>query len=201
MISHKTLSTDQRPLTTHYSLLTTHNSLLTTHNSQLTISHPSPMLICFLLSLILSPISGTSLSNPCDSIPALNKNIIGFVNSNLNKKVGRGECWDLAAQALNSHRAKWDGKYSYGTKVDYKSECVYPGDIIQFERAVAEYKIDGGMMRDEMPHHTAIIYEVKSAGDFILAHQNYNNKRKVLLTPLNMENIKRGKVMIYRPQG
>lgn len=158
------------------------------------------MLICFLLSLLLFPISVFTPSIPCDSIPALNKNIIEFVNANLNKKVGRGECWDLAAQALNTHRAKWDGKYSYGTKVDYKSECIYPGDIIQFERVVAEYKIDGGMMRDEMPQHTAIIYEVTSTGNFILAHQNYNNKKKVVLTSLKMENIKRGKVIIYRPQ-
>ena len=159
------------------------------------------MLIYFLLSFLLFPKSGSVLSIPCDSVPELNKDIIGFVNSNLNKKVGRGECWDLAAHALNTHRAEWDGKYSYGTKVDYKSECIYPGDIIQFDRVVAEYKIDGGMMRDEMPQHTAIIYEVKSTGNFIIAHQNYNNKKKVLLTPLKMENIKKGKVMIYRPQG
>jgi hypothetical protein len=136
---------------------------------------------------------------PCDAVPTLNKSIITFVNSNLHKKVGRGECWDLAAQALNTNKAKWDGKYSYGTKVDYKTECVYPGDIIQFDRVMMEFKMNGEVMKGEMAHHTAVIYEVKSPGDYTIAHQNYNNKRQVVLTPLNMENIKRGKTMIYRP--
>ncbi|HUR32145.1 MAG TPA: hypothetical protein VMZ69_11995, partial [Saprospiraceae bacterium] len=131
--------------------------------------------------------------------PTLNTHIVEFVKSKLNKKVGRGECWDLASEALNTQHAKWDGRYKYGTLVDYKTECVYPGDIIQFERVVVECKFDGGMTRDEMPHHTAVVYEVQSTGNFIIAHQNYNNKKKVVLTSLNMENIKRGKATIYRP--
>lgn len=155
------------------------------------------MLLYLLLPLSLLP---SYFTLPCDPTPTLNKHIIEFVESSLNKKVGRGECWDLAAQALNTYDAKWDGKYTYGAKVDYKSECVYPGDIMQFERVIVEYKVDGGMMRDEIPHHTAVIYEVKATGNFILAHQNYNNKKRVVLTPLIMENIKRGKAMIYRPQ-
>ena len=158
-----------------------------------------PMLFYLMLSLFFPQDFKSNSTLPCDSTPTLNKKVIEFVNSNLNKKVGRGECWDLAAQALNTYKAKWDGNLSYGTKVDYKSECVYPGDIIQFERVYVEYKVDGGIMRDEIPHHTAVVYEVKSKGDFILAHQNYNNKKKVVLTPLNMANIKRGKAVIYRP--
>ena len=157
------------------------------------------MVLYLLLSLILS-FNPNSISLPCDSIPPLNTRIIEFVKGNINKKVNRGECWDLAAQALNTHHAKWDGRYKYGTPVDYRSECVYPGDIIQFERVVVEYEFDGGMMRDEMPHHTAVIYEVKSTGNFVLAHQNYNNKKRVVLTSLNMEHIKRGTAKIYRPQ-
>lgn len=159
------------------------------------------MLIFFIIPFFLFPGSAPVQSLPCDSVPELNKNIIAFVSARLNKKVGRGECWDLAAEALRAHHAKWDGKYSFGTKVDYKSECVYPGDIMQFERVIVEYKINGGVMRDEVPHHTAVVFEVKSTGDFILAHQNYNNKKKVVLAQLNMAHIKKGKVVIYRPQG
>ena len=64
----------------------------------------------------------------CDSVPELNKKIIAFVKTKLNKKVGRGECWDLAAEALNSTQAKWDGNYVFGKEVNYKKDCVYPGD-------------------------------------------------------------------------
>lgn len=157
------------------------------------------MIFYLFISLFLfNPAPPTT--EPCDAIPTLNQNILTFINANLNKKIGRGECWDLAAQALNTHHAKWDGMYSYGTKVDYKSECVYPGDIIQFDRVVVEYKSDGEVIRGEMAQHTALIYEVQSTGKFVIAHQNYNNNRKVILTPLNMESIKKGKAIIYRPR-
>ncbi len=157
------------------------------------------MIIYLFFSLFLIPNQGSISPLPCDSTPALNKQIVEFVSSYLNKKAGTGECWDLAALSLKVNHAHWDGRYNYGTKVDYTTECIYPGDIIQFERVVLEYKIDGGKMTVEMPHHTAVIYEVKSTGDYVIAHQNYNNKKKVILTPLKMENIKKGKAMIYRP--
>lgn len=158
------------------------------------------MLYFFFISLVFFPNFNVDPSTPCDSTPTLNKKIIEYVTANLNKKVGRGECWDLAAQALNTHHARWDRNLNYGSRVDYKSECIYPGDVIQFERVYLEEKVDGGTFKSEIPHHTAIIYEVKSPGEFIIAHQNYNNKKRVVLTPVNMNNIKRGKAMIYRPQ-
>jgi len=138
-------------------------------------------------------------NTPCDSVPPFNQRILDYVKNNLNKKVARGECWDLAAGALNTHKAKWDGRYKYGTPVTYQKECVYPGDILQFERVVIETRSNKGYFRQEMPHHTAVVYEVHDSGDFTIAHQNYNNVRKVVLTPLKLTNIKSGKVMIYRP--
>jgi hypothetical protein len=143
-------------------------------------------------------VPGDSFS--CDSVPNLNKLITAYVHGNLRKKIGRGECWDLAAGALNTHQAKWDGRFAYGRQVDYKTECIYPGDIMQFDKVMIETVHATGWFMEEMPHHTAIIYEVHGPGKFTIAHQNYNNQRKVILTDLNMANVKRGKVMIYRPQ-
>src|SRR5688572_15897370 len=40
-----------------------------------------------------SPICTTN----CDTVPELNQKVIDFVKTKLNKKVGEGECWDLAA--------------------------------------------------------------------------------------------------------
>ncbi len=70
----------------------------------------------------IQPPKLTIITQDCDSIPIMNQQIIGFVNSKMNRKVGRGECWDLAAEALNLIDAKWDGKYKYGRKVSYKTE-------------------------------------------------------------------------------
>ena len=79
----------------------------------------------------------------CDSIPELNLGVVHFVNSNMKKKVGRGECWDVAAEALNLLDATWDHSYVFGQEVDYQTQCIYPGDIIQFEGVTVKYDKNG----------------------------------------------------------
>lgn len=136
----------------------------------------------------------------CDDIPELNKQIIDFVNANMNRKVGRGECWDLAAQALNAYDARWDKRFRYGQEVDPKKDCIYPGDMMQFENIELEYTQGKKHFKEKMAQHTAIIYEIKGTGDFVLADQNTSiHGRKVGLSPMNLKNITKGKYWIYRP--
>jgi hypothetical protein len=136
----------------------------------------------------------------CDSIPEMNKQIITYVNSKMNKKVDRGECWDLANQALKLVGAKWDGKYVYGNKVDPYTDCIYPGDIIQFEGVKAKKEVKGGQAIEKMGHHTAIIYAVKSKGVYVLAHQNTSAwGKKVGTSELDLKTIVKGRYMIYQP--
>ncbi len=127
-------------------------------------------LFSFLIVLI-TPIL-LSFNSDCSEKLPMNEQIIGFVNSNMNKKVGKGECWDLANEALTLVQAKWDGNLKFGRKLDYKKECVYPGDIIQFEKVKVKYTENKITYQEAMAHHTAIIYEVKGTGEYILAHQN-----------------------------
>lgn len=137
----------------------------------------------------------------CGETPEWNQEVIDFVNTKLKKKVGNGECWELAAQALNSFDAKWDGKYVFGKEVNYKTGCIYPGDIIQFEGVVVKYEKDGTKFMEYMTHHTAVIYEVKETGVFTLAHQNIGNwGKKVGLSPLDLKNITKGTFKIFRPE-
>jgi len=136
----------------------------------------------------------------CDSIPPINKNIIALVKSKIGKKVGKGECWDLAADALNSVGAKWDGNYGFGKEVNYKKDCIYPGDIIQFEGVILKYEIDKKQYIEKMAHHTAIIYEVKGKDEFVIADQNNGRTgRKVGLGALDIKTITKGKFKIFRP--
>jgi len=140
------------------------------------------------------------LINDCDSIPILNREIIDYVESKLKTKVGSGQCWDFAEEALNLVNASWDGLYEFGRKVDLESECVYPGDIIQFEKVIIEYNKEGRKWRENMGHHTAIVYKVNSKGNFDLAHQNYGySRKKVGITNLELKNITTGEFIIYRP--
>ena len=136
----------------------------------------------------------------CGATPELNARIIDFVNTKIKKRVGSGQCWDLAAEALRSVNASWDGMYKFGTQVDLLKDCLFPGDIIQFEGVVVKYEKDGVKWQENMSHHTAIIYEVKEKDVFTLAHQNIGTSgKKVGLTSLDLKHITKGKYTVYRP--
>lgn len=150
----------------------------------------------FLFFLFISSLAFTQ----CDGIPPLNKEILTFVKSKMKKKVGTGECWDLAKFALDEVGAKWDGELVYGRKLS-PDECIYPGDIIQFEKIKVKYKKGNQTFTESMPHHTAIVYEMTSQDEVTLAHQNtdYTGK-KVGTSSLRFSTIISGKYYIYRPE-
>jgi hypothetical protein len=137
----------------------------------------------------------------CDSIPKLNEEIVAFVDSKMKKKVGNGQCWTLAAEALNSTKAKWDKKLKYGKLLDPETDCVYPGDIIQFKNVKFVWKENGTTFNDEMEQHTAIVYRVNRKGNFDIAHQNTEKwGKKVDVSSIDLKNKKKGKIWIYRPE-
>jgi len=143
-----------------------------------------------------------NINRSCDDIPDLNKQLIGFVKTTINTRVGRGECWDLAAEALNHCNARWDKKFAFGKLVDPKKECVYAGDIMQFEGVTVRYEKNGYFYEDIMDRHTAIIYAIKDDGEYVMAEQNTSQAgRKVALHPLNLKNVIQGRYRIYRPVG
>jgi len=136
----------------------------------------------------------------CDQVPELNQKMIDFVKASLNKKVGRGECWDLAAQGLNKIGATWDKNYGFGKEIDPKKECVYPGDIIQFEGVKIEYQKKNTTYWEELDHHTAIVFKVNNKESFIVAEQNTSVLgKKVGLSTLELKNILKGSYKVFRP--
>ena len=155
----------------------------------------------FLIILFISASYSFSPVENCNNVPALNKKIITFVKTKVNKKVGRGECWDLAAEALNTSGAKWDHDYNFGKEINPSKECVFPGDIIQFEGVEIEYWDKNVFYHEDLLHHTAIVFEVMEKGKYVMAEQNTaTHGRKVSLDPLDVKNITKGKIRFYRPQ-
>ena len=135
-----------------------------------------------------------------ENIPELNKRIIEYVQSVIGEQVDRGECWDLAYQALNRFNAEWDGKFQYGKLINPKREPVLPGDIIQFKNVKIMYQITNTTYTEFMKQHTAIVYKVKQKNVFTIAHQNTEfSGRKVGLSDLNLNHVVKGVVKIYRP--
>lgn len=141
-----------------------------------------------------------SISQAQNSIPPLNKQVIEYVNSVIGKQVDRGECWDLANQALIRIDAVWDRKYAYGKLLNPKKDEIYPGDMIQFDGVKLEYQKGNMIFKEEMKHHTAVVYKVIEPGVYQLAHQNTSfSGRKVGLSELRLESVKKGKMKFYRP--
>lgn len=166
-------------------------------------------LLFFGISMLMVAGMGFSYKQPgkpntvklnCDQIPELNQLLLNYVKSNLNKKVGRGECWDLAAQGLNTIGASWDKQYGFGKPVNIKKDCIYPGDIIQFKNVEIQYQKKDTYYREEMEHHTAIVFKVKDQENFVMAEQNTSSHgKKVGLSTLSLKNILKGSYTVYRP--
>jgi hypothetical protein len=138
------------------------------------------------------------------TLPEANAAIVRYVESVIGKKVDRGECWDLANEALKLVQAKWDGEFKYGKLLDPKKDTIYPGDIIQFKNVlIVEVEENGNetlTSKQKMAQHTAIVYKINGQGDFMMAHQNTSfSGRKVGVSRLVLKNVKRGKIFIYRP--
>jgi hypothetical protein len=151
----------------------------------------------------LSLIFAFFIVNP--GIPDINNKIVRYVDSVIGMQVDRGECWDLAAAAIDYAGAYLDRSsqksiYVFGRKINPSQDEVFPGDIIQIENVKLEYTNGDMIYTENMAHHTAIIYEVLSEGHYKIAHQNTSfSGRKVGISELKMETVKKGKIIFYRP--
>lgn len=132
--------------------------------------------------------------------PELNQKIVDYATSQIGKKVDRGECWDLAYQALTQNDCAWDGRYAFGKKLNPKTDSIYAGDILQFEKVTIKYKENNILYQESYPHHTAIIYRVMGRGYYKIAHQNFEKfGKKVGISELRLANKTSGSVTFYRP--
>ena len=137
-----------------------------------------------------------------EDVEYLNDQMLAFANENKGKQIGRGECWGPAAKPLKKYSASWDGKFGFGKKVGnddgtgLKMEpgiIILPGDFIQFTnvqtawiKSFPDRRIMRGWETLGMPYHTAIV-------------RNFNGKRDIVETNLELSDIKSGTYIIYRP--
>ncbi len=148
------------------------------------------------VNFLLVLISINSSAQDSLPIPKLNSIIKSYLNTVINKKVDRGECWDLANQALTRANAGWTFPTTFGRLVNPVTDTIYPGDIIQFTNV--KLKNSKGETWT-FPKHTAIVYEVISKGVYKIAEQNVNGNRKVQIDDLAFKDKVSGKLQFYRP--
>jgi len=113
----------------------------------------------------------------------LGEKVVNFARRRVGERVGSGECFDLADQALRSNGAKSaanfgsvakNADYVWGTSVSPSD--ARPGDIIQFRDYRYDRTIETSTREDtdfqERPHHTAIVERMDGAGAITVLEQN-----------------------------
>lgn len=150
------------------------------------------------LILLLLFIAATAFKTADDK--AVARKVVEYCKNNIGKKVDRGECWDLAKFALDYAGADWTAPHDFGTKVDFKKDALKAGDILQMENVSFSWTEGDYTYSATFPHHTAVVYEVKDNGKIVLAHQNFNNVRKVATLEISLSDITSGTVEAYRPR-
>jgi hypothetical protein len=157
-------------------------------------------------------------------VPGLNTKILTFCKKAVGKKVGDGQCADLAYQALMKCGAEspddfrdnplpgdyvW-GELVYGYKVqDTKHletgdrKAVLPGDVIQMRDVVIEHEetSDEYITKEtiDADHHTAVVSEVSKDGmTYQVIEQNANEVPTVTTGTLQLHDMKGGYILVYR---
>lgn len=150
-------------------------------------------LLLHLLASALLMVQGTAL-------PVLNQRIVDYTVAQEGKKVDRGECWDLAAAALNAAGAKWDGMYGFGRQLDLQVEAILPGDIAQFEGVLMEHRTENRREQFSFMKHTAVVTAVNGPDEVVIMHQNFGQAgRKVSSLRLILSDLVKGRLLFYRP--
>ena len=131
---------------------------------------------------------------PQGPISEIQREVVNFAADNIGRKIGRGECWDLADQALRAAGAEPPKGYTFGDRIPLNE--IQPGDILQFTSA--RFDEPGYWTIMGMPNHTAVVHAVGDTRAFIL-QQNFDGKRYVTTYDLNLNNQTSGQIEAFRP--
>lgn len=152
----------------------------------------------------------------------LNASLVQFCRSYLGRKLGNGQCSELAMLGLPAIGAQMDLNNQWGAPVcNYgvsggrqyiqlgvagvmpgKSRRVNikAGDLIQYENVKFERHWSNGASVQEYPHHTSVIESVSRDGHTLkVLEQNVNNTQFVVETLLYLPDQTEGIMHISRP--
>jgi hypothetical protein len=127
----------------------------------------------------------------------LNDKIIEYVSSVMGTTVGRGECWDLAQEALDRNLADWSRPTNFGRLRNPEIDEIKPGDIIQFRSLKITERLPGGVTKWltlGAPDHTAVVYKVQGRKRYSVAHQNVGGMRRVITADVDLTKVTGGHI-------
>ena len=131
--------------------------------------------------------------------PDLNVRVANYAVEHLGQKVGNGECWTLAKEALVSAGAQPPRLYEFGRELA-SNEPRLPGAILQFSQCQCVDVKPGRRSTCTLgsPNHTAIVYSIAN-GLVTILQQNVNGDKRVQTQTLNFSNMTSGTVKVYCP--
>jgi hypothetical protein len=169
----------------------------------------------------LATLAGSARSQDAKKKPAtVGDKVAAFAAEQKGKKVGSGQCADLATAALKAAGAKGRGEdspnkddYTWGElvytqeatpagpKVTGKRAEIKPGDVIQF-RDTKWVTRSGNVIKARFaPHHTAVVGKVQNKGALLEVYEQNNNGRLVVEKgTLQLSALAEGWIRVYRPQ-
>jgi hypothetical protein len=151
---------------------------------------------------------------------SLRDKVVQYCTQNVGKKVGSGQCSSVAYNALiaagckqlnDFHDSPGKGDYVWGKLVcDWESSSggrpgsrsgsvrsILPGDVIQFRNT--EFKGSGYSW--SFDHHTAVVKSFNpSTGALVVFQQNVNGKQCVMVSSMNLNDLKKGWLRVYEPE-
>lgn len=140
--------------------------------------------------------------------------VADFARQQLGKQVGRGECAELSAEALDAIKAKpygtWpdspsSGDYVWGNRKatitpSTKEIELKTGDILQFRNVRIVTKSGNTTYTYTTQQHTSIIekYNPETKVATVL-QQNSNGRKYVTRDTINLAGVKSGTIWVYKP--
>lgn len=165
----------------------------------------------YVSSLLEKAVSKDDLARYSEQLGAY---VVAWCTHNEGQKVGTGECWDLAREAL----AKGCGKHAFVLQYLHHGYAILeiqglpggvqilrgpadeirPGDVLQFKRSRFEDRARGVTKTAGDPDHTLVV--VGKRGEVIdVLEQNVGGQRVVMKGLYVLATMVSGTVLVYRP--
>jgi hypothetical protein len=126
-------------------------------------------------------------------LPSFNSRILQFAADHLGQQVGNGQCWTLAAEALETAGAQPPDRYDFGVEVALTD--LLAGDVLYFHDA--RFVTADSWFHLGAPDHVAIVGEVQGSAVAIY-HQNVNGAMIVRRDAIDLASLQSGQVIGYR---
>ncbi|KAK9433940.1 hypothetical protein V1505DRAFT_360855 [Lipomyces doorenjongii] len=143
------------------------------------------------------------------------ENVAKFVEANIGRQIGNGECWTVANESLKASGAMESCGFIHGVEIwssnpatgarSGDEEMLRRGDILQFKSARFRSSGPSGRRVEEKyvgaPDHTAVIVAVHSAAPIVVTvlEQNVGGVRSVQQGSYVFSEMTDGSVAAYRP--